>query len=266
MSMKISKVTVVYFSPTGGTKKAALAVAQGIRYKVEECDITEYDAGRRERSFSDQELVVFAIPVYGGRVPDAAARKIALMSGNGTPAVLMAVYGNRACDDALLELSDLVSEHGFVPAAAVTAVAEHSVMRKFAAGRPDADDERELKEIGAEIERRLEDGAACSKFTVPGNRPYREYNGIPFKPKAGKACTRCGICAEHCPVRAIPREQPDQTNAEICISCMRCISVCPSHARSLNKAKLALAETAMGKSFKGRKKNVLIPETGGSIK
>ena len=35
-------------------------------------------------------------------------------------------------------------EKCFCPVAAIAAVAEHSIMRQFAAGRPDAEDEREL--------------------------------------------------------------------------------------------------------------------------
>lgn len=35
-----------------------------------------------------------------------------------------------------------------------------------------------------------------------GNEQYREYGGVPLKPKAGKACSGCGICAKLCPGRA----------------------------------------------------------------
>lgn len=256
-----AKITAVYFSPTGGTGKVALILAGAMGSEVRELDITDYEAGRLPVEFSAGEVVVFAVPVYGGRVPAEAAKKIGRMTGNGAHAVLAAVYGNRACDDALLELKEIVMSHGFTPAAAVMAVAEHSVMRRFASGRPDRDDVRELARMGEEIAGYLSGlpiGSAIPELTVPGTVPYREYNGIPFKPKAGKECVRCGQCAAHCPVHAIPSAHPEKTDTDLCISCMRCIAVCPGHARSLNRMKLAVAGKAMESQFCTRKENVLI--------
>ena len=59
------------------------------------------------------------------------------MKGNQARAVLVCVYGNRAYEDTLIELKDVADKAGFVPAAAVATIAEHSIMHKFAAGRPD---------------------------------------------------------------------------------------------------------------------------------
>ena len=59
-------------------------------------------------------------------------------------AVLMCVYRNRAYEDTLLELADTAEKAGFHVIAAVAAIAEHSVIREIAAGRPDAADRARL--------------------------------------------------------------------------------------------------------------------------
>lgn len=94
-------------------------------------------------------------------------------------------------------------------------------------------------------------------FVLPGNRPYRKYGGVPMKPQAGKKCTRCGVCAAECPVGAIFTDDPSKTNAEICISCMRCIAVCPQNARSNSKALLAAGSLMLKKECSVRKENTL---------
>ena len=170
-------------------------------------------------------------------------------------AIPVIVYGNRAYDDTMLELKNELISCGFKVPAAVAAVAEHSIMHQFGAGRPDDRDREELKTYALKIKSQLtqiDNGGMESLKTVdvPGNEPYREYNGVPFKPAAGKSCTHCGICAAKCPVKA---------NSEIASGiggrkgmqltpCMRCVALCPVQARTLNKLVLAAASAKMKKA------------------
>ena len=144
-----------------------------------------------------------------------------------------------------------------MPVAAIAAIAEHSIMRQYAAGRPDLADEKEIQQLAETIWTKIRDGEALSEVKVPGNENYREYHGVPLKPKAGGTCNQCGACAAQCPVGAIDSKNPKNTDKDKCISCMRCISVCPKHARKLNELMLMVASRKMAKAFAGRKGNEL---------
>ena len=78
-----------------------------------------------------------------------------------------------------------------------------------------------------------------------------------MKPKGGKECTQCGVCVMQCPVQAIPLSNPRETDEAKCISCMRCVSVCPNKARKLNPVVLFATSKKMEKALSGRKENKL---------
>ena len=139
----------------------------------------------------------------------------------------------------------------------VPAIAEHSIMHQFATGRPDPQDEKQLANFAASIHSKIKSETLPAHLKLPRNRPYREYNGVPMKPQTGKSCIQCGVCAKGCPVGAIPTDNPSKTNTEQCISCMRCIVVCPQKARSVNKILLTAASIKMKKTCSDYKQNEL---------
>ena len=179
------------------------------------------------------------------------------MRGNGVKTVLIVVYGNRAYDDTFVELQDTLISSGFSPVAAVAAIAEHSIMRQFAAGRPDTQDEKELAEFAVTIRSKMESGELSACLNLPGNRPYREYGGIPMKPQAGKGCTECGLCAGKFPVGAIDAAAPSKTDTIRCISCMRYVVICPQNSQSVSKTLLFAGSMKLKKACSGYRKNEL---------
>lgn len=249
-------IYTISFSPTGGTKKVADHLAKNLGPEAREIDLTNAAADFTRLSFCRDDVCVAAVPSFGGRVPAPAASRLADITGNGARAILAVVYGNRAYEDTLLELKDILVSAGFRCVAAVAAVAEHSIMRQFASGRPDQKDLAELDQFARRIRECLETGSS-DDVGVPGNTPYREYHTIPLTPKAGRGCAGCGLCAEKCPVGAIPAEDPAQTDSKLCISCMRCVSTCPVQARAVSKLLLAGAVQKLKKACSEPKKNEL---------
>lgn len=229
--------TTMIFSPTGGTEKAVTALTSGWGERVATVDLTNAGLDFSQFSFQSKDTVVIAAPSYGGRVPGLAAERIQKVQGNGAKAVLVCVYGNRAYEDTLVELEDLAKAAGFTVTAAVAAIAEHSIARRFAAGRPDAEDLAILAGYGQTILERLQSGAQVGP--IPGNHPYKKAGGSGMIPQTGDACTQCGLCAEQCPAEAIDAKDVKAVEPAKCISCMRCVTICPQHAKFLDAAKLA---------------------------
>ncbi len=251
-------VHTITFSPTGGTQKVADVFARTLSEgESAPIDLTERTLAFGEFAFNEDDVCIVAVPSFGGRVPAVAVSRLKQMTGGGARAVAIVVYGNRDYEDTLLELDDTLTEVGFRCVAAVTAVAEHSIMRQFATGRPHAQDEEVLKGYARSVRQRLEAGTASGRPPLPGNRPYKHYKGVPMKPKANKTCVACGDCAARCPVGAIPHDDPRGLDEEACISCMRCITVCKVQARSVGKLILAVGAQTIKKACAVPKQNEL---------
>lgn len=248
-------VYALYFSPTNSTKKIVKIIAD------EFGSFQEIDLSNRtlefNKPFDKDDICIIGVPSYGGRVPSIALERIKGLEGNKAKVVLVVSYGNRAYEDTLKELAECVTNKGFCCIAGIAAIAEHSIMHQFATGRPDEADQKELVQFSRKILDKIKNITAYDELKLPGSYPYREYKGVPLKPKAGKECTSCGLCAKLCPVGAISVQEPEKTNTKLCISCMRCIHVCPNKARKLNSILLKVASKKMEASCEKRKENEL---------
>lgn len=242
----------IVFSPTGGTKQVCAGLTGALEGEATTVDLTDSRRDFRAVTLTQADVAVIAVPSYGGRVPAVAVERLTMVKGNNARAVLVCVYGNRAYEDTLVELEDAAKQAGFRVIAAVAAVAEHSILRQFAAGRPDAQDLRQLSAFARQIQAKLASGDGTEP-AIPGNRPYKKAGGAGMVPKPGKACTQCGVCAAACPVQAIDRADPKKVDEKACISCMRCVSVCPHAARKVNPVLLFAAGQALKKVCSVRK-------------
>lgn len=244
----------VVFSPTGGTEKVAAILTDALGGEFTPVDLTDSKRDFSAVTLTNQDVAVISVPSYGGRVPAVAVERLTRLQGQGARAILVCVYGNRACEDTLVELEDAAKQAGFRVIAAVAAVAEHSIVRQFAAGRPDRQDVRQLTAFAKQIQDKLAAGDPTEP-ALPGNRPYKKAGAVGMVPKPTKTCTKCGVCAAACPVQAIDKKDPKKVEKQACISCMRCISVCPHDARKVNPLLLSVARLALRKVCTKRKDN-----------
>lgn len=241
----------ITFSPTGGTRKVADILKQDFGGQWTDVDLL---CAVPAVSLTAKDLCIVSVPSFGGRVPPLATTRLKALCGNGAKTVLVCVYGNRAYEDTLVELQDVLEECGFICMAAIAALAEHSIMHSFAAGRPDADDEQALTGFAKRIAQKIASGVDIS-LTLPGNRPYKEYKVAPMPPQAGDGCVACGECAARCPADAINPENPKETDAARCICCMACTAVCPLGVRSVDPVKVAALTERLRPMLEGRKEN-----------
>lgn len=230
------KTTAIWFSPTGGTRAYVKVVAAAMPGPVEELDLTRPAVRREAHAFTADDVVVIGVPVYYGRVP-AVPALLDSLRGEDTPAVLLAVYGNRAIDDALVELADLAVARGFKVLAAGSFVAPHSFSAKVGAGRPNGADLAAAAELGQKAADKL--AGPWSAPELPGNRPYKEFKTAPFYPVGDEKCVSCGACARACPVEAIDPAALRETDPAKCIRCLACMKACPTGSRHVDHPGLA---------------------------
>ncbi len=249
------KYVRILFSPTGGTEKAAKAITKDWP-SAETIDLSDAGKDFSKTVFQPEDAALIAMPSFGGLAPQTALERLGAIKGNGARCVLMAVYGSRAYEDTLVQMEDAAEQCGFQVIAAVSAVAEHSIMHQYATGRPDRADCDQLAGFAGKINEKLQSGDG-KKPVLPGNRPYKKGGGVSLVPKGGSACTECGLCAKRCPVQAIDPKAPRATDGKKCISCMRCVSICPQKARKVNKAMVSVAALTIKKACSEPKKNEL---------
>lgn len=227
--MNIKTLHIVYYSATYTTQRIVREMAKAIGVDVVEHDITMSPLDEHLQ-LSEHDLLLMGMPVFGGLIPTDAAERLRRITGNHTPAIVVAVYGNRHYDNALAQMCEIAKEQGFIPASAAAFVARHSIFTSIAANRPDADDLAKARDFAKRSFELITSEENLQELEVPG-KPDMVFRKPPLYPTGDERCTECGICVELCPVGAIDTPNPRRTDAERCIACGRCIVVCPSEAR-----------------------------------
>ncbi|MGE4443283.1 MAG: 4Fe-4S binding protein [Desulfomicrobium sp.] len=236
----------IVFSPTGTTRNVLRSVQEGLGARSwSELDLTRRAASQEPTDPESDTggVAIIGLPVYAGRIPELAAKRLSRVQGMGRKAVLVVVYGNRAYDDALRELRDLSLELGFLPVAAAAFVGEHSFSTMecpIAEGRPDQSDLKLAFQFGENVREKLLEiqnrELNAMQLEVPGNFPYREgMQPAPISPETDPAqCVLCGACIEACPVEAISlRGETLETDKMLCLRCCACTRICPTGARAM---------------------------------
>lgn len=266
--MQVNRVWAVYWSATGRTKRVvtwiAERVAQALEAPLLKYDFTLPAARQGTPDFAAQDLVIFGTPTYAGRVPNVLLKYLATVEGHGAAAVPVVTFGNRAFDDSLIELRDILADNGFIPFAAAAFVGEHSFSTTLAAGRPDADDLTLAAQFAAQVAARAaEVHADTPPIAVPGRareeRIYyqpRDRAGNPVdirkvKPKTNDVCDDCGLCAKICPMGSINPENVREFIG-ICIKCGACVKKCPKSAKYYDDYDYLYHKTELEEGYRRR--------------
>ena len=255
------KILQVYFSPAGTTRKTVETIAGKLDGDKTMLDLLRHPL-EGETACGPGDLAVVGMPVYAGRIPGVCAESLAKLRGRNTPALAVVVYGNRAYDDALLELRDVLEANGFAVIGAAAFVAQHSIFPGTGRGRPDAKDLALMEDFARRCTEKLEsiDPRVRTHLDVKGNAPYRQPGNVPLKPCGNFRCNACGACVAICPTHAIAKETPKQTDPARCIACAACIAVCPRKARNFRGLKYWLAGRMFGKKFSTRREPEMFVE------
>lgn len=221
-------IVEIFFSPSRTTQKVADQIAGNFSQEKEICNLLIF---KSTKELASDDVAVVVMPVFAGRIPKAARERLSKIKGNNTPAIAVVNYGNAHVTDSLLELVDLLRENNFNVVAAASTVSHHSIFDGVAVGRPDQSDLEKIDEFSQKCIEKIETNESL-KSEVPGNRPYTDYKQLPFEISCDDSlCAFCYDCVSVCPEKAIPEDDPIETDLSICSRCTACISICPEDAR-----------------------------------
>ena len=245
--MKPENIHLIYFSPTNTTRSILEEIAKGMgRGAATVTDITKPEVRDRKPPVFGNDLVLMGAPVYSGRLPRDAARYFSGLKAQGALAVTVVLYGNRAYEDALLELKNMAEDGGFVPLAAGAFIGEHSFSGNefiIAQNRPDKEDLDKAFAFGRKIAgmlERIKTPRDIGHLTVPGQVPYKEAvaRGPMDFIQVTDDCDGCGACVPVCPENAVDEANRYATRPDRCIYCCACIKACPPGARIMKEGPL----------------------------
>ena len=115
--MEIKRICQIYFSPTGTTEKVVQAVSAALADDLDvKSFIYDFTLPQARTSFpqlAPTDLVLFGCPTYAGRLPNLLLKYLDTIDGSGAIAVPIVTFGNRAFDNSLIELRNILEAHGF---------------------------------------------------------------------------------------------------------------------------------------------------------
>ena len=254
-----NRISTIYFSPTQTTKKIVETVANGLGDNHNQYNLTLPSKREKHKglTFGNDDIVIIGVPVYKGRIPEFLNEYFSNFKGNDTKAIFIVTYGNRAYDDALLELKNIFEKRGFKSIAAGAFIGEHSNTTVVATNRPDAKDLDIALKFAKTIKYKIDNSIdfTTHKLIVKGNYPYKETPKGPIMlPETNEQCTDCAICANTCPMGAIDFVNYRDIDSDKCIKCCNCVKICPVNAKTCNdKAYIEFTHLLINQLTIGRK-------------
>lgn len=232
MYLKINKIHAFYFSPSNSTKKIINKLTSFFNIPTQNYDLLKNPINNNIY-LSSTDLYIVALPVYMGRVPAICVEMLNKIKGNNALSIAVVVYGNRAYEDALIELTDIIYNNNFSVIGAGAFIAQHSIFPSVGKDRPNEFDLNLIEDFAKSCIDIIENISdfPTERINVKGSRPYRLVNDIPLTPRTKNTCEECGLCAIACPTNSINKDSPKEVNQNTCISCGTCITSCPLNSR-----------------------------------
>lgn len=261
---------ILFLSPTGSTRKAALNIAECLGSLGAACKTTDLSHFlRRGAAFPEPPpgaCLWIGSPVYCDHaLPQVMACIDGLPAGGGRCAVPFVTWGGVCSGTALAEMGRTLAGKGYTLLGAAKVMAEHASLWRYpeplGQGRPHEDDLELVRELASAVHARLEAIAAGRPVEAldPAALDYQpEHN----KAKAASAslamakrhsrpldadpsrCKACGLCVDICPVGE-RRMAEFPVAGEGCILCKSCVRCCPEEAIHWDSAGLLDKLTAM---------------------
>lgn len=249
------KVTVIYFSPSGTTKKTLEYIVSGMGdVNVEYIDMSKPENREKKHIFSKDDIVIYGT-ITAALLFTLNKQIFSTFEGNGALFVGIAMYGNGYYGVTLKQLQRRARQQGFRVIGLGAVVGQHSEDGTIATGRPDEKDQEALRQFGSGLMSKIRNEdytlrhqpqTGWSKSLlyniivfVRQFQMNSDYSlPVSFKTKEidSTKCIECKTCEKNCPVQAI-----DVTNKHFdlqkCVCCYRCINKCPKKAiRSTSKS------------------------------
>ncbi len=249
---------IIYYSATDTTAQIVKAFSKGLACNIifTRIDMLSY----RNAAPSHADLIVFASPVYGGRIPSHVMKCFDGKIAEGKVVVGIAVYGNMHSGISLLQLHELAKKHNCPFLGAGAFVAEHTYSFEdapVAEGRPNENDLEQATKFALAVEEKI-NADNTSDVALPrlnyllclAKLPENTIRPMVKKPVIIGECNHCGACVAFCPTKAIDSDTL-VIDASKCIRCFACVKKCPRKAR---KGELVISWLKYPFSAIGRKK------------
>lgn len=240
---------IFYFSGTGNSLFVAKTIAEGNNDEIWNISKElEKDEQELSYSFGDNDILGIIFPVHAWGPPDCVERFVSrLRVVGGMPYIFtIATCGEEEGYTSVM-LSKALQKSGIIVGNSFTIkmpngyVIGYDVEPIAVRDRMLSEAETRINQIMVEIKER--DRSKGS--TIPGNFPFiksRIINKLfrmslndTKKYYATDSCTRCGLCAEICPVHSIAIEEKPKWG-ERCEKCFACINRCPENAIQFGKS------------------------------
>jgi flavodoxin/Pyruvate/2-oxoacid:ferredoxin oxidoreductase delta subunit len=237
----IVKIGIIYFSATGITEAISNHIGSILEREGHSTDLKNIIAPESRETpidFKKFDAFIFGFPVFGGRPPTVAEEWMRTLEGKKLKCSMFFTYGARDLEWAHQVTYYLLSQANFQLVLSAEFIGKHSFSVgkgwSLAEDRPNQSDLEIATEFALKSINRFQKD---TKFTI-------DLSGFRYEPRVIKEilgewanvypsrveddCSMCYLCENECPVKAFDAKSGN-TNRNLCITCMHCVTICPDH-------------------------------------